>query len=155
MRTLSAKEWSNRYKPEGHALLHTVPYAITVQYERRGFFPFFEDQSVPEGIPPLTHEQHVALDGLHFTSEDRALDIDLLPGDFEFFSNLKIFHARTWSEDDATHTRHLLKLWLRNEKNALPHPEVLDKNWDNFKSTGEEVWPLEAWEKTPNSAGGY
>lgn len=60
--------------------------------------------TVPEGIPPLTHEQHVALDGLHFTSEDRALDIDLLPGDFEFFSNLKIFHARTWSEDDATHT---------------------------------------------------
>lgn len=104
---------------------------------------------VAESINSITPEQHVALDGLHFTAEDHSLDIDLLPGDLEFFNNLQVFHARTSSEDDAEHSRHLLRLWLRNEKNALPHGEALGSRWAGLVASGNETWPLEAWEKGP------
>lgn len=61
-------------------------------------------QALPDNIPALTKEQHLALDALHFTTEAAALDIDLQPGDLEFFNNLSIFHARTASEDSPENT---------------------------------------------------
>lgn len=60
--------------------------------------------AVPEGIPPISEEQHLALDALHFTAESHALNIDLQPGDLEYFNNLVIFHARTASEDSPEQT---------------------------------------------------
>ncbi|KAL8290635.1 hypothetical protein RQP46_002893 [Phenoliferia psychrophenolica] len=141
LRTL-AGTWKNRYP-----LLHHVDGRVIVQYGRRGYFPFFEDQSRPDGIPPLSAEQHLALDALHFTAESHSLDIDLQPGDLEYFNNLLIFHARTASEDSTEHTRHLLRMWLRNEEHALDHGEVLEKKWPGLKAAEVETWPLEAWDK--------
>ncbi|KAK4703941.1 hypothetical protein P7C70_g2278, partial [Phenoliferia sp. Uapishka_3] len=151
LRTLAGK-WTNRYDPVPGPLLHHVDGKIIVQYGRRGFFPFFEDQSVPEGIPPITKEQHVALDALHFTAESHALDIDLQPGDLEYANNLLIFHARTSSEDSAEHTRHLLRMWVRNEEFALNHGEALERKWVGLKAAEKETWPLEAWDKAPRQS---
>lgn len=144
LRTL-AGTWKNKYDPEGSPLLHYVDNRVIIQYGRRGYFPFFEDQSLPEGVPPITAEQHVALDALHFTAEEHSLSIDLQPGDLEYFNNLTIFHARTSSEDSAEHTRHLLRIWIRNEEYALNHGKGLDKKWVGLKAAETETWPLEAW----------
>lgn len=51
LRTLAAKEWSNKYKPEPHSLIHNVENRVIAQYGRRPFFTFFEDQSGLSFIP--------------------------------------------------------------------------------------------------------
>lgn len=53
---------------------------------------------------PLPADKHLALDAVHFTAEEHSLDIDLQPGDLEFFSNLTLFHARTSSTDSEEHS---------------------------------------------------
>ncbi|KAJ7811045.1 hypothetical protein B0H14DRAFT_2860993 [Mycena olivaceomarginata] len=131
LRTLASKYYS-RYDPEGSPIIH-----------------YAEDRALPANIPALTKEQHLALDALHFTAEAAALDIDLQPGDLEFFNNLSIFHARTASEDSPENTRHLLRLWLRNESHQTPRGAA-QKRWDGLKANEEkfpeEAWPLEAWD---------
>lgn len=107
--------------------------------------------AVPEGVPPITTSQHVALDALHLTAETTALSIDLLPGDLEYFNNLTVFHARTASEDTPEETRHLLRIWLKNEEFRTEHGKKFQKRWDglerNEKEHPEEKWPLQAWDR--------
>ncbi|KAJ7156519.1 hypothetical protein C8R43DRAFT_1125712 [Mycena crocata] len=159
LRTLADKYYS-RYDVEGSPIIHFAEGRVVAQYGRRAFFPFFEDQSdeyplpcfMADNVPPLTTEQHLALDALHFTAEDASLDIDLQPGDLEFFNNLSIFHARTASEDSPTNTRHLLRIWLRNESHQTPRGAA-EKRWEGL-AAGEvkypvEAWPLEAWDVVP------
>lgn len=123
---------------------------------------------VPDNVPALTKEQHLALDALHFTAESASLDIDLQPGDLEFFNNLTVFHARTASEDSPQNTyvllpfahrvktdiirdksRHLLRIWLRNESHQTPRGPT-QKRWDGLEASEVkfpvEAWPLEAWD---------
>ncbi|KAJ7508321.1 hypothetical protein B0H11DRAFT_2304022 [Mycena galericulata] len=148
LRTLASPYYS-RYDTEGSPIIHHVEDRVIAQYARRPFFPFFEDQSVADNVPPLTKSQHLALDALHFTAESASLDIDLQPGDLEFFNNLTVFHARTASEDSAENIRHLLRIWVRNESHQTPRGPT-QKKFDGLEA-GEvkfpvEKWPLEAWD---------
>ncbi|KAI5475591.1 hypothetical protein MNV49_001147 [Pseudohyphozyma bogoriensis] len=152
LRTL-ARPYKSGRDLEGTPVLHHVDGRVIAQYGRRAFFPFFEDQSVDANIPPLTTEQHLALDALHFTAEERSLDIDLQPGDLEFFSNLRLFHARTSSEDSEDEHRHLIRVWLRNEEHALEHGEALDERWAALKLKETKTKYLIEWSGTDPDTG--
>ncbi|KAJ6566830.1 hypothetical protein B0H19DRAFT_1258013 [Mycena capillaripes] len=144
-----ASNYYSRYNVEGSPFIHYAGDRVVAQYGRRAFFPFFEDQSAANNVPPLTKEQDLALDALHFTAEKVSLDIDLQPGDLEFFNNLSVFHARTASEDSKENIRHLLRIWLRNETHQTPRGGA-QKGWDRLAASEVqypvEAWPLETWD---------
>jgi hypothetical protein len=48
------------------------------------------------------------------------------PGDLTFINNYGVLHSRTAFEDDETHTRHLVRMWLKNEKLAWKLPQALE-----------------------------
>lgn len=49
-------------------------------------------------------------------------------------------------------SRHLLRIWLRNEEYALDHGEGLDRKWAGLKAAETESFPLEAWDKAPRQS---
>ncbi|KAN0064057.1 hypothetical protein ACQY0O_003667 [Thecaphora frezii] len=135
---------------EGQApspLFHHHAGRILAQYARRPWFPFYEDKGRRGNTPELPYDKHVALDAIHFIAEQGFLNIDLQEGDVEFFNNLQVFHARTYSEDSEQNARHLLRIWVRNEEKAVPLPEVLQERWKAIRTDEKLTWPLEAWEK--------
>jgi len=153
LRTLAKPDWISAQHPNGAALFYHLDRRVVAQYARRPFFGFYDDPNRPKGVPPLKHEQHVALDAIHFTAEKFSLDIDLQPGDLEYFNNLQVFHARTESEDSQENTRHLLRVWLRNEEHALNHGPDWDIRWKNLVEPFDEKFPLEAWEPIEDKSG--
>lgn len=137
-------EWEGQ---EPTPLLHWYDGRLLAQYARRPWFPFYEDTQRRGDTKELEYERHIALDALHFTAERFFFDLDLQPGDLEFFNNLQVFHARTYSEDSEQNVRHLLRIWIRNEEQALKLPYVLKKRWVGLLQNKGLEWPLEAWEK--------
>ncbi|KAJ7694004.1 hypothetical protein B0H14DRAFT_2419341, partial [Mycena olivaceomarginata] len=107
------------YDPEGSPIIHYVKDQVITQYGHHGFFPFFKDQlALPDNIPALTKDQHLALNTLHFAAKSASLNIDLQPSDLEFFNNPSILHTRTASEDSPKYTyiaRSRLVLHLNHE----------------------------------------
>ncbi|KZP33619.1 Clavaminate synthase-like protein [Athelia psychrophila] len=101
---------------------------LVIQYARRALTGF---QGLPRsaGIPPLSEAQAEALDTLHFLAERYALSLDFQRGDIQYVNNLSVFHARDGFRDDEAHTRHLVRLWLRNEELAWQIPAYLDASW--------------------------
>nr|XP_019003193.1 uncharacterized protein I203_04230 [Kwoniella mangroviensis CBS 8507]OCF66654.1 hypothetical protein I203_04230 [Kwoniella mangroviensis CBS 8507] len=145
VRELAKTDWKNKYPPEadnyciGRRLIHPVgdKQVITV-YSRRPYFGFY---GADEDVEPLPREKHLALDAIHFTAEKYSIDLDLETGDLEYVNNVTVYHARTASEDSEKNQRHLIRLWLDNEEQALP-----DNLVDEFRAPREgQRWPQEAW----------
>jgi hypothetical protein len=76
----------------------------------------------------MTEAQAEALDMVHFTAEEHALELRLQVGDIELINNFALFHARRGFIDDPSASRHMIRLWLRNEKYAWEAPEVIAKS---------------------------
>ena len=64
----------------------------------------------------LTAQEMEALDFVDavVARPEMQLTMDLQEGDMQFVNNFVILHSRTEYRDDATHHRHLLRLWLEN-----------------------------------------
>jgi len=127
-------------------LLFYLDSKIIIQYARRAFTGFL---GLPRstGIPPITEAQAEALDTLHFLAEKYALGLNFQKGDIQYINNLSIFHARDGYVDTPEKTRHLLRLWLRNEDLAWETPEELKSIWKGLYyaiSPDEQRFPLEA-----------
>ncbi|WWC94636.1 hypothetical protein V866_001483 [Kwoniella sp. B9012] len=140
VRELAKTDWKNKYHPEGRRLIHPVgdKHVISV-YSRRPYFGFY---GADEDVEPLPQEKHLALDAIHFTAEKFSIDLDLEKGDLEYVNNVTVYHARTASEDSEKNQRHLIRLWLDNEEQALP-----DNLVDEFRAPREgQRWPQEAWD---------
>jgi hypothetical protein len=81
------------------------------------FIPWYirRAQDLPD-VPPMTREQHAAIETMEQTANDPELylDMDFQPGDIQWLKNAVILHKRTsyedWSEPERK--RHLLRLWL-------------------------------------------
>ncbi|KZP03183.1 Clavaminate synthase-like protein [Athelia psychrophila] len=116
---------------KSHPLLGYLHDRLIIQYARRSFTGF---QGLPRstGIPPISEAQAEALDTLHFLAEKYALSLDFQKGDIQYVNNLSVFHARDGFRDDKEHTRHLVRLWLRNEELAWTIPAYLDPNWQRL-----------------------
>ncbi|KDR86131.1 hypothetical protein GALMADRAFT_52396 [Galerina marginata CBS 339.88] len=107
---------------------------IIIQYARRLFTGFL---GLPRsaGIPPITEAQAEALDTVHFLAEKHALGLSFQKGDIQYINNLSIFHGRDGFRDDGAKTRHLLRLWLRNEELAWKLPSELEPTWKRLYDT--------------------
>ncbi|KAF2489816.1 taurine catabolism dioxygenase TauD, TfdA family protein [Lophium mytilinum] len=100
----------------------------------------------PKTLPPLTDAQAEALDAVHFTANKHVLSIELQRGDMTFVNNLGIFHAREAFTDDVDKSRHLVRMWIRNEKLAWKTPDNMDEIWDEIY--GGKIEPV--WYMDPN-----
>lgn len=68
-------------------------------------------------VPDFTADERALLDLYEEIANDPALYLDMSfeAGDIQLISNHFTLHARTAYEDDPTHPRHLLRLWLSLE----------------------------------------
>jgi hypothetical protein len=103
------------------------------------------------GIPLLTERQAEAIDMVHFTAVEISLKLQLCPGDIQLINNLAVFHARDGFRDSRERKRHILRLWLRNEKLAWKTPEGLKRTWkEKYGSFEESEWRRKAkWNVLP------
>ncbi|KAG5642246.1 hypothetical protein DXG03_003349 [Asterophora parasitica] len=126
-------------------LLFYLDEKVIIQYARRLFTGY---RALPRSsdIPPITEAQAEALDALHFLGEKYNLGLNFQKGDIQYINNLSVFHARDAFVDTPEKTRHLLRLWLRNEKLAWKTPTELEPNWKRLYYTtpsDEHTFPLE------------
>ncbi|KAK2462467.1 hypothetical protein APHAL10511_005437 [Amanita phalloides] len=118
---------------------------IIVQYARRYFTGYLGLPRSPN-IPPISEAQAEALDTLHFLGEKFNLGLNFQKGDIQYINNLGVFHARDGFTDSPEHTRHLLRLWLRNEELAWKLPRQFRPIWQKlyYSLTPEEQqFPIE------------
>ncbi|KAF9477035.1 taurine catabolism dioxygenase TauD [Pholiota conissans] len=109
-------------------LLYYIDSKIVIQYARR-YFTGFQGLPRSANIAPITEAQAEALDALHFLAEKYSLGLNFQKGDIQYINNLSIFHARDGFRDSHTKTRHLLRLYQRNEELAWKLPEPLKLLW--------------------------
>ncbi|KAG6853962.1 hypothetical protein C0991_012108 [Blastosporella zonata] len=127
-------------------LLYYHDSKIIIQYARRSFTGF---HALPrsEDIPPITEAQAEALDAIHYLGEKYNVGLNFQKGDIQYINNLAVFHARDGFVDTPEKTRHLLRLWLRNEELAWSTPKELESTWKRLYysiTPDEQVFPLEA-----------
>ncbi|KAF4471165.1 family oxidoreductase [Fusarium albosuccineum] len=125
----------------------STPERVALQYARRYFVGF---GALPRShdIPPITEAQAEALDTLHFLGEKLSVSTNFRKGDVQYVNNLAVFHARDGFTDSETQQRHLLRLWLRDPKNAWETPAPLKERWAELYEgvTAEsEVFPSEPY----------
>lgn len=96
----------------------------------------------PSYLPPLTEAQAEALDAVHFTANKHAMNIQLEKGDMQFSNNLALFHAREAFKDGPDSSkRHMIRMWLRNERYAWTTPTELRNIWaEIYGETQSPVW---------------
>ncbi|KAH6971214.1 hypothetical protein BKA56DRAFT_495475, partial [Ilyonectria sp. MPI-CAGE-AT-0026] len=102
------------------------------------------------GVPPMSEEQAEALDMVHFTAERNQLRLTLEPGDVLFVNNFAVLHARDKYEDQHGNdapgesqrdvTRHLMRLWPRDEKRAWETPSELAASWFDTYGPSPRRW---------------
>ncbi|KAG6829271.1 hypothetical protein H0H92_005091 [Tricholoma furcatifolium] len=122
-------EWSDEHPYTLRPLLYYLNDKVIIQYARR-YFTGFLGLPRSKNIPPITEAQAEALDALHFLAEKYSLGLNFQKGDIQYINNLSIFHARDGFRDEGTRTRHLLRLWLRNEELGWTIPEPLLPLWE-------------------------
>ncbi|KAK6514634.1 hypothetical protein TWF281_004832 [Arthrobotrys megalospora] len=117
---------------------------IILQYSRRHFTGYLSQRRSPD-IPPTTEAQAEALDAIHFTAEKYSLALNFQKGDVQFINSLGLVHARDGFRDDEKNTRHLIRLWLRNDELAWKTPHELRHIWDRLYTLKpeEQNFPLE------------
>lgn len=101
-------------------------------------YKLFEDKIYSRLVPGYTKsflnnctddkEQKLQLDLLNLIqmiadSPGCHFSMELEPGDIQFLNNNKTYHSRTKFSNSKEHTRHLLRLWLRNEGHSV-YPEI-------------------------------
>ncbi|KAK8026329.1 hypothetical protein PG991_003385 [Apiospora marii] len=97
----------------------------------------------PSSLPQCTREQVEALDVLEATALKHQLRLNMQYGDMTYVNNLAILHSREAFENDESHVRHLVRIWLRNEQLAWRTPRVLDRGFDMvFGDDVPEKWNI-------------
>ncbi|KAF9484930.1 Clavaminate synthase-like protein [Pholiota conissans] len=123
------------YHEDGH---------IIIQYSRRHFTGYGK-QTRSAHIPPISEAQAEALDAVHFLAEKLSLGLNFQKGDIQYINSLGLLHARDAFKDSEEHTRHLIRLWLRNDELAWNTPKPLQPIWKRLYSVSpeEQRFPLE------------
>lgn len=86
----------------------------------------FDDKCRFKSMSVLSSKQLEALDTLESIAQKHQLVLSMQPGDLTFINNYGLLHSREAFEDDSAHTRHLVRMWLKNEKLAWKLPSPLD-----------------------------
>jgi hypothetical protein len=99
------------------------------------------EQSGLQGASPA---QCASLDIIESIAERNHLKLKLQPGDVLFFNNLGLLHSRKRYNDAPGHSRHLVRLWLRNSKLGWKIPKPLLPEWRRvYQHDFEEVYQIE------------
>lgn len=125
-------------------LLYNEDGHIIIQYSRRHFTGYGLQKRSPH-IPPISEAQAEALDALHFAAEKHSLGLNFQKGDIQYINSLGLLHSRDAFRDDEQHTRHLIRLWLRNDELAWKTPEPLQHIWKRLYSVSpdDQRFPVE------------
>lgn len=81
------------------------------------------------GIPGLTLRQAEALDTMHAIARSHEVRTVMQKGDIRFLNNMGLLHRRESFEDDGASKRHLIRLWLHNQKHCWKLPVPLRLAW--------------------------
>ncbi|PCG99420.1 Taurine catabolism dioxygenase TauD/TfdA [Penicillium occitanis (nom. inval.)] len=86
-------------------------------------------------------------------AQDSCTRLILKPGDLLFINNLAVLHA---VEDTRQGERHLVKLWLRNERLAWELPRGFQQDMDGLYDRRElrRVWALRPTKRNQSKSGG-
>jgi hypothetical protein len=106
----------------------------------------------PANIPPLSTTQAEALDAIHFIALKHSISIHGQPGDIQFINNLGIVHGREAFQDDELNRRHIMRLWLRNDKLAWSLPpdlQIAHERTFGANEDLEDLWPVEPPRRKP------
>jgi len=96
-----------------------------------------------ESTPQPSLQQLEALDAVQLLAEQNQLRLVMQPGDLTFINNFGLLHARDGFEDTEENTRHLVRMWLKNDRLAWQLPQTLQKgNYRTFDDTVEELWNI-------------
>ena len=89
----------------------------------------------------------VALDELYFQAMKESFTIDFDNGDLLLFHNMTLLHSRDAYKSDENNPRHLLKMFVRNERLGWKIPSILQDQWellyDNRTSPRREDFPID------------
>lgn len=125
---------------------------MSLQFSRRSFTGYAAYKR-SHYMPPLSEAQAEALDALHFTAMKHQLKMQLEKGDIQFINNVALVHAREAFRDEpenryaqffcllafltlsyflvlTSDSRHLLRLWLRDEEFGWEVPAPLKGVWE-------------------------
>ncbi|KAI9689933.1 MAG: hypothetical protein M1822_009815 [Bathelium mastoideum] len=110
------------------ALLHFLDGKVFLNFSRR-LLTGHPLRPRTKGIPGLTDAQAEALDAVHFTAYKHQFKTTMQAGDMRFINNMALLHCRTAFQDDNTSKRHLIRVWLNNEKMCWKLPPALQLAW--------------------------
>ncbi|KAH7247062.1 hypothetical protein B0J15DRAFT_469120 [Fusarium solani] len=81
-------------------------------------------------IPSLTEDQVHALQAVSEAASRSEVRLELQTGDLLFFNNLSLVHRRDAYSDDASSSRHMVRLWLRSQKLGWAIPDGMLPPWE-------------------------
>ncbi|KAI0859417.1 Clavaminate synthase-like protein [Xylaria cubensis] len=91
-------------------------------------------------IPDLQPSQKEALALLQQTATAQQMRLPACQGDMVFINNWGVLHARDSYQDDSTATRHLVRLWLRNEEYSWEVPKSMKTPWEaSFGTRAQKI----------------
>lgn len=122
--------------------IHEGRLLASMDPDRVGRHPKMENYN----IPALTSEQQHALDMLSESASRSELPLKLQTGDLLFFNNWALLHRRGAYEDDEESSRHLVRLWVRNQSLGWAIPASMSPPWQEAygETTKAKLYPLAA-----------
>jgi hypothetical protein len=94
--------------------------------------------------PDLYPKQIEALEAMQIIAQKYQLRLKAQPGDLTFVNNFAILHSRDAFEDTKEQSRHLVRMWLKNEAWAWKLPGILDVGNKAvfYDDSVEEKWEI-------------
>ncbi|KAK8097067.1 hypothetical protein PG999_013011, partial [Apiospora kogelbergensis] len=88
-------------------------------------------RSIGSKLPPLTAAQLHALARVQQVARQHEVCLQSEPGDMVYLNSWSTLHARQPYQDGETFSRHLVRLWLRNDALGWPVPDSMRMPWDS------------------------
>ncbi|KAK7953065.1 hypothetical protein PG988_013759 [Apiospora saccharicola] len=82
-------------------------------------------------LPPLTAAQLHALGRVQQAARQHEICLESEPGDMVYLNSWSTLHARQPYQDGETFSRHLVRMWLRNDMLGWPVPDSMRMPWDS------------------------
>ncbi|KAI1455336.1 Clavaminate synthase-like protein [Annulohypoxylon moriforme] len=127
------------------ALLYNYDDKILMSFGRRLLVGHPPSDPRSPGIPGLTEAQAEALDAVHFVAKKFEIKTTMEKGDIRLVNNMAVLHRREAFRNDGDSYRHLIRLWLHNEKECWRLPRCLRVAWARVFEDEERTsfWDLE------------
>jgi len=108
-------------------------------FSARGVSSYIRKAQGLPGVPPFTPAQEEAMALYRKLVEECAVDLDFREGDIQFLHNHVMLHSRRAYEDFAEEEkkRHLLRLWLKDDRGGRPLPADVAENFCGVTIAGQ------------------